>query len=457
MKILNILSAFLLFVLPLSFNACKGDVNPGSEQVTESLAAFTLGADRLSLNAADIRVRHDGDPDLKWFYIYTDDLSSDADALIDEAIEEELNFSDKLVAVSGNNKSLRLSGLAPKTYYRIIVKQVNVDGHPLGKAAVYEFRTQRDLDVFEVNDNWTLSYSERSEGFYPGYAELIEFENFECKSSDEEPYIVALIKKSDFANFAKDPEHKLKIRTFFEQYLATSGVQSGSEQWIDIIETGNCVWQEQRIRHGEWLVFMIGVDENGELTGLYKQFEILVPEEEQTDDYKKWLGTWEVTAYNAGVPMSFQLIMLNAEANMWITSIGWEPSNVYGYDPADLPVEIFFDKNTGKAYLVSQHVGTAVDNTGLTLDFYFYGSFAYGDGNTFIASENQRLAELTINEDGTEAVMNGLEFTTMQAGTQLSFQYKEVIYYLVYRGQQQGSAISLSHPDFPFTMTKISE
>jgi hypothetical protein len=141
---------------------------------------------------------------------------------------------------------------------------------------------------------------------------------------------------------------------------------------------------------------------------------------------------------------------------MWYYTVGWEPNNVYGIDPAILPVEVFYDKVTGKAYLVSQYVNSAYDAAGAVMDFYFYGTFAYAGANTFLDAENNKLAVLEMTNDScTEAKATGLEFTIAQAGAQLTFQYSKVIYYM--RTLGQGTAISMGHPSFPFTMTKLAE
>ena len=141
---------------------------------------------------------------------------------------------------------------------------------------------------------------------------------------------------------------------------------------------------------------------------------------------------------------------------MWYYSIGWEPGNIYAVDPASLPVEIFFDKTTGDAYLVSQYVSTAADMSGNIMDFYFYGTFPYGGSENFVDIENSKLAKLEMtNSDNTKAKVTGMVFTTVQAGVQLSFQYTKVIYYMT--DGANGVAISMSHPSMPFTMTKISE
>ena len=453
MKFNNLFKIFFLSVLLVSFVSCKEDVAPDSVEVVDEVT-FALSIDKIALEMADLRVRHDGNNDLKWVYMNTDDLETDADQLIDAVVRKQLDFAHEVLAQSGNNKSIRVSGLHPKSDYRLIVKAIDEAGNPYGKAVSLVFRTQRNLDVFEVNDNWKIVYEGRSEGVYPGSSELVEYDNFKCSSSDEESYILAVIKDADYKALQKHPDHKMKIRTFFEQYIASSGVQEGA--WADVVKSGECVWQEQRLRHGEWILFMVGVDKEGALTGLYQQVNCEIPEEEPTEDFKKWLGKWNVVAYDQGIEFKFTLDILSSEANMWLYSIGWEPNNVYSIDPASLPVEIFYDKITGNAYLVSQYVSTAVDMTGAMMDFYFYGTFPYGGASTFVAADNTKIAEIVMTDDtNTEAIASGLVFTTNQAGVSLSFKYEEVIYYMT--DGVNGTAISLDHPNFPFVMTKVTE
>ena len=451
MKLTSIIKILLFSLLLQSVVSCKIDDTPETE-VVDADVKFALSVDNLSLNAADIRVRHDGVNEVKWVYLQTTDLESDADELIYDVVSKELGFAQTIVAMSGNNRSLRLSGLLPKTSYRFIVKTIDDAGNLYGKAYTMFFRTQRDLNVFDENPNWGLKYEGRTEDYSPGTTDLVEYDTFACSSSDEEPYIFAFVKAADYKALEKHPDHKVKLRTFFEQYISSLGVTS----WSEAVEKGNSICKEERLRHGDWLLFMVGVDENGELTGLYKQIECVIPEEEPTEDFQKWLGSWEVLGYDQGVPYKFNLTFLSSEANMWYYTIGWEPNNVYGIDPAVLPVEVFYDKITGKAYLVSKYVSSAYDSAGTVMDFYFYGTFPYGGSNTFLDIENSKLAVLEMTNDScTEAKATGLEFTIAQAGAQLSFQYSKVIYYM--RTSGQGTAISMGHPNFPFTMTKLSE
>ena len=453
MKFNQIIRMFSLLVLIFSMISCKEELPKNEQPILEDVE-FAVSIDKLTIASADLRIRHDGDSDVTWVYHNTSDLESDPDELIASVVADELAFANQVTALAGNNKSIRLTGLLPKTSYRLILKAIAENGELYGDTFTFTFRTQRDLDAFEVNMNWNIEYAGRSEGYNSSTQQAVELENFKCISTDEEPYIMALIKKSDYQALEKDPEHELKIRTFFEQYLASSGLDKTG--WDDVIETGNCTWQEERLRHGDWLAFMVGVDAEGDLTGLYRQVDTVIPEEEPTAEFQKWLGTWEVVGYNDGVEYKFNLTILSAEANMWFTSIGWEPGNVYALDPASLPVEIFFDKLTGNAYLVSQYVTTAIDSFGTKADFYFFGSFKYGGSNTFVDLENSRIAEIEmINAANTKARVSGLTFDTTQAGVQMSFRYTQVFYYMT--DGTTGTAISMAHPNFPFTMTKISE
>lgn len=453
MKYSSIIRIFASFIIMTISFSCKDPLTQNEGPQTDDVL-FQISVDKLTIATADLRIRHDGDQDVKWVYHYTSDLEVDPDELIESLVSGEIDFAGQIPAYSGNNRSIRISGLLPKTPYCLIVKAIDESGMLYGKATTFFFRTQRDLDVFEVNNNWNIEYQGRTEGIDPGSLEQVEYENFKCTSTDEEPYIMALIKQADYKAMEKNPDHELKLRTFFEQYVASAGI--AENKWGEVIETGDCIWQEQRLRHGDWMVFMVGVDEQGELTGLYRQVDTTILEEEPVDDFNRWLGTWEVTGYNDGVQYKFNLSILSAEANMWYYSVGWEPNNVYAIDPAILPVEIFYDKTTGNAYLVSQYVTTAIDGYGSEMDFYFYGTFPYGGSYSFVDMENSRIAELTMTDSSnTEAKVTGMVFNTSQAGVQLSFEYTQVIYYMT--NGSNGTAISMGHPKFPFTMKKISE
>ena len=148
----------------------------------------------------------------------------------------------------------------------------------------------------------------------------------------------------------------------------------------------------------------------------------------------------------------FEIQIIPSENNMWYYMGGWESTNIYSfdtYDPSLMP-ELFFDKETGKMYFVSQYVNTMLSGSE-TLDFYFSGTFTYG--NTYVLGDevlNLRMAEsIFVNSTYTDAMINALEFVNSGMAFPI-----ESICYMYYNGSQP-SSISLAVPTLPLNMTKI--
>jgi transcriptional regulator with XRE-family HTH domain len=239
------------------------------------------------------------------------------------------------------------------------------------------------------------------------------------------------------------------IEALFEDYQSSFGFEEGSSKWKSVLSSGDITWSEQRLRSGDWTAYMIGIDSDGELSGLYQLLQFTVEQEVASAEYNRWLGTWMVSDKN-GEPL-FEIQIIPSENNMWYYMAGWESSNVFGfdtYDPALMP-ELYFDKETGKMLFISQYVNSMVSGSE-TVDFYFTGTFTYG--NTYVLGDqvlNLRMAESTfVNSTYSEAAISSLTFHN--SGMEFPI---ESICYMYYNGSQLGS-ISLAPPTLPLTMTK---
>lgn len=426
----------------LSFNACdtvQGDVD---SSVVEDIK-FILREDAIELNSAAIRVRHNASADVMWVYMQTEDLESDADVLIAERVENEYQFTEQIVAHQGNNKSVHLNGLEAKMRYRIIVKAIDEDGKLYGQAASLIFKTRRNPDLWEVNDNWTLTRNdERTAKVITGTTELQEYENFECVSKDQESYIILTLTKADFQNYKKAEGHKDVKRTLFEDYYADF---IKTNDYKSNILKGNKTWYEERLRSGDYVVFMIGLDEDNELSGLYKQFNITIEPEQPTEDYNKWIGWWEISFPNGAKPWNIYIDDL--DANMWFTSVGWEPEYVVT-DVTNMPLKLYFSKSTGDVYIVSQEVASG--NDGSTV--YYYGTFPYGTYQTVLDYEDVRVAKARFtNVASSEAMIEGLGMNLVGVG---DITFTNSIFYIRYNSTT-AQAVSGSVPSYPWTMKKI--
>ena len=439
MKPITLLKLLLASVLMLSFVSCEKT----SDQVVETIdeVNIMLDVDNVSLETVNIRVRHDGAADLLWVYMLTPDLETPAQTLLEEKVADDIELTGEVVVYNGQNKSVFLSGLQAKFYYRFICQAIDgVTGKLYGEPAELQFRTRRDPAVFEVNDNWSIERGERS--INP--SDHMEYDNFEISSSDEETYVVLPIKVSDFEFYYKND-----MRSLFEDYHADFGLEVGSSQWRTILKSGDITWSEQRLRSSQWIVYMIGIDADGELSGLYQEYRFTIEQEVATDAYNRWLGTWQVSDRN-GRDL-FSISVIPSENNLWFYLAGWEGDNLY-FDTADpaLMIETFFNKETGKMEFVSQYVNTMIQDTE-TIDFYFSGTFYYG-GNYVIDLMNYKMAETSFsNADYTEARVDGLNLVDPVRGLNVPIQ---AVCYFYYRGSQP-SAISLEIPSLPLSLKKI--
>lgn len=438
------LEVILKLILVFSLAAFVG-CEKGNEPVPQKeVVSIVLDVDQLSLESASVRVRHSGSADLLWVYMNTTDLESDAASLIANKISKDLELTGEIVANRGQNKSLTMSALQPKSYYRFICSAIDeVTGLPYGDVAEITYRTRRDPSVFEMNDSWTISRGERT----MNNQDKTEYDNFICESDDEQTYVVLTLKDSDFEYYYKND-----LRSLFEDYQSSFGFEEGSSKWKSVLSSGDITWSEQRLRSGDWTAYMIGIDSDGELSGLYQLLQFTVEQEVASAEYNRWLGTWMVSDKN-GEPL-FEIQIIPSENNMWYYMAGWESSNVFGfdtYDPALMP-ELYFDKETGKMLFISQYVNSMVSGSE-TVDFYFTGTFTYG--NTYVLGDqvlNLRMAESTfVNSTYSEAAISSLTF--QNSGMEFPI---ESICYMYYNGSQLGS-ISLAPPTLPLTMTKVTE
>ena len=442
MKLKSIFSVLLASVVMLSFYACDAIQNDVNSSVVEDVK-FILREDAIELNTAAIRIKHNASADVMWVYMQTEDLESDADVLIAERVENEYQFTEQIVAYQGNNKSIHLNGLEAKKRYRIIVKAIDEDGKLYGKAASLIFKTRRNPDLWEVNDNWTLTRNaERTSKVVSGSSEVQEYENFECKSKDQEAYIILTLSKADFQNYKKDDDHKDVKRTLFEDYYADF---IKANDYKSRILKGDNNWNEERLRSGDYVVFMIGLDDENELSGLYKQFNVTIEPEQPTEEYNKWIGWWQITFPNGATPWNIYIDEL--DPNMWLSSIGWEPEYIVA-DVTNMPLKLYFSKSTGEVYIVSQEVSVGSDGSII----YYYGTFPYGQYQTVLDYEDVRVARARFtNFASTEALIEGLGMNLAGVG---EITFTNSLFYIRY-DSTTAQGVSSGVPSYPWTMKKL--
>lgn len=364
-KHFSLLSVIVFFSSLVVFSGCVKDID---QEVSEDLVQVSLRLDQAFQEKAYVRLYHDGSQDDYWFYLVTEDLETEAGILLAEEIAESLAATGEIVGNVGTNKNITIDNLDAKTEYRVIAARILPDGSVTGNVAELVFKTLRNPDVFEVHPSWSIQYKERR------VAEddpNLETEVFLCSVGEsEDTYVPCLLSVQDYeAAYGGD------LRRCFEDYVAFRNLEH--VKWPNVVVNGSCEHIEDRLRHGDYILFMIGIDASGELTGYYAKTECTIAQETATDAYRRWVGKWTVVGYCGEQKITYSLDISPEENNLYYRMSGWESTSAADYFaalPQERPILLYFEKSSGDVYVVSEAFKDFEDPAMADFyDFFLYG------------------------------------------------------------------------------------
>lgn len=353
----------LCAIVPLS--GCSGNLET---ETIEDEIVVSLRLDQVFQEKVYVRLNHDGSQEDFWFYLVTEDMFTEAEELLKEYLESKIDEDGEIVGNVGTNRNISIDGLQPKTTYRIMASRVLPEGKMTGNVAELSFTTLRDPDVFESHPSWNMQYKERrvSEDDPD-----IESEVFTCHAGDsEDTYVPCLLSKADF-----ERSYGSNLRACFEDYIAFRNLEH--VKWAEEVRSESCEHIEDRLRHGDYILFMIGIDADGELTGYYSMTECKIAQEAATDEYRRWLGQWTVVGSCGDRRIRYELEISPDENNLYYRMSGWESTSATDYFknlPEELPILLYFEKTSGDVYVVSE----AFDDLEDPVMADFYDFFLYG-------------------------------------------------------------------------------
>lgn len=340
------------------------DENKMQDNVTMSLKL-----DKAFQNKAYVRVNHDGAQGDVWYYAMTGDFQAKADSLLQSKIDAVVSAEGHILGNVGTNKSITIDSLSANTSYRVLAARVLSDGKITGNVADLVFKTLRNPDVFEKHPEWDIQYVGRqAEAGDPD----AESEVFSCTvGSSEDTYVPCLLAKADFdAAYGKD-----RLRACFEDYVAFRN--SENVKWPNVVVSGKYEHLEDRLRHGEYVLFMIGLTAEGELTGYYAMTDCVIEQEKATQAYRDWIGQWTLSGECNGEKISYKVNIAAEENNLYYRMSGWESTSATNYFktlPTDRPILLYFEKSTGYVYVISEQLEDFEELALAELyDFYLYG------------------------------------------------------------------------------------
>lgn len=389
------LTAVLSFCIMFALPGCTDRVEPES---SEDEVVISLRLDQVFQEKAYVRLNHDGSQDDFWFYIVSEDMETDAVLLLEEYLEETMDSDGEIEGNVGTNRNITIDGLQAKTAYRVMASRILPDGMMTGNVADLTFTTLRDPDVFETHPEWSIRYKERrvSES-----DPNVENEVFTCSAGDsKDTYVPCLLSKADF-----DRSYRSNLRACFEDYVAFRNQEN--VKWANVITDQSCEHLEDRLRHGEYILFMIGVDAEGELTGYYARTDCTIAQEAATEAYRKWVGAWTVIGSCGDRRIRYTVDISPDENNLYYRMSGWESTSATDYFktiPEDLPILLYFEKSSGDVYVVSEAFDDLEDPTLAEFyDFFLYGcvEIDYGGEMTEVPVDisNIRIAKFSLLDD----------------------------------------------------------
>lgn len=370
-----------------------------------------LRVDEVGQNEVYLRLTHDGAADEYWFCMDpTDNLDADAREMFERTVRNIIRSEGALTAGTGVNKSLKFDGLLAQTKYRAVAAIINEQAEIVGDVVEITFETKRDPAVFTdlgASGLWRMYWSKRT----TSSEDDLEYDVFKCEVTDTaHSFVPMIIRKSDFRDYYEN-DH----RRFFEDYVASCNDEN--VKWSKVIRNKTCEHTQERLRSGEYWMFMIGVTEDGELTGYYAQEERTFVQEQQTAEFARWLGLWTLTEITpSSRPITYNVTITAEENNMYLRMAGWEYTDEIDAAlrevPYQLPVLLYFEKSTGYVYVVSEEMAELPTVAAADMyDFYLYGLVSMDSNLSLINIPNLRIARFVMNDDERSVTVTPERFT----------------------------------------------
>lgn len=367
----------------------------------------SLRLDEAFQDKAHVRLNHEGTVEDYWYYMLTEDLTADAKELLAEKIRKELEATGALVGNVGTNKNLTFDGLQARTKYRVIAAIISPAGEITGDVVSLEFTTLRDPDLFEEWPSWEISYKTRLVA--PNDPNQ-ETEVFECsvKGDTTQTYIPCILTKSDFTRYYGSVEKNKDLRKCFEDYIDYRN--SFHVKWVQEVKKNDFEYTQDRLFSDDYLLFMIGVDTAGKLTGYYAKTEFKLAQEKASKAYENWVGSWTLKGecFNKADDgskreLEYSIDIVPTENNLYYELYGYDAitKNLMEEVPSQLPLKLYFEKSSGDVYVIS---GKLPDLQGDAYadfwDFYAYGTIEVmyeGIINRYyVDTENLRVARFSM-------------------------------------------------------------
>lgn len=427
----------LMAILAIALASCdkdpqeKPEPEPQKPELNQNLS-FTLEVAEVTANSAKINVSHNGTTDDTWYGFATTETN------INNAINEkyaELTAGGNITDLKKQTSyTATVNGLEPETDYTYIAFGLSEDGELYGKANSVKFTTDRGEVVMEVNEAWEVTYTGAGKINNQDYDHTIT-----VTSTDKNKYFItgydkATLEANDIKAIA---EYELG---YLKEWITEYNKENGSNLTLDqMLFEGDGI-DALNFYPGEWYALAIGVDSDGDLSGLYAISDLItIEEEEPTEAYASWLGEWTWTGSNG---VAWNVSFEKGISNMTYYLTGWEA----GAGP-EIPVE--WDPENEMWAIYTYNYGMTDFGNNMKGNLYINGN----DGEYVYPIENLPICAGMTDEDGNRICFGYSE--EMEDGSVVN------ILFMHYLADISGTLYMISEtedwPEFPITITPASK
>lgn len=310
--------------------------------------------------------------------------------------------------------------------------------------------TDEKLVVVDRSDDWTIKYLAR-EDYVNDNGEVEKVEHFRMGYDGRGYYIVRMIRPEDFTNAYDDD------KAAFFTYEADCLLNDAKADKVNFYDYTDEVFTSKitdilfnRLRSGTWIAFMVELDPNGKLTGNYAEADFSIQQEEATEAFNQWIGSWRVSN---GL-MGYDLDVTSLDNNYLYKVEGWECGEAAAFQMDMEYLETEFWAPNGYMYFTSQFLGSYDDENLGTVDELFMGNIFDSGGLTVITDEGLDLAVAVPTETGAE--LQALPITLDTDNGKFETVFHSMQYYMWAWEDQGWYRYNESVAKLPLTMTRLA-
>lgn len=305
--------------------------------------------------------------------------------------------------------------------------------HPsAAESAVLTVNQEAGELVFTTNPNWTVSYKGRESG------EDGTYDVTSVVSTDTERFFTAV--------YGVDSYNTYGIEMIAENEVSSMEYYYGSA-WIQYYSYTSSIEERWNLFDpGTYYVIAIGIDDEGNLTGLYQISDPFEPEQlEASDEYNKWLGRWTVTGSN-GVENVLEISTRSADVSYTVR--GWQFGD---YSESWPGITANFNEDGSISFMSEEYGSYDTGQYGVgTLGCF--GLIAVNDQTSTVTGGSYPMCTVRLTSDSTaEAVGEDITLTDDNTYDIIGMEYEVIL-----SGDYEGYIFNFTAeaPLFPLTMQK---